>query len=224
MEQISQGQGGDAGELRFPVGWSRLVSRKPCLTEDMKGTKERATRVSEKRVILVEDSQCKDPEVGGAGLENSRKSKEASVAGRVSLLREGQVREGRRGEVRSRRGNDTEGVTLTQRAEALEGLELRSEILWSVFSKSTLDADWGTGQGRQEPRDQVEATAAMQAGGDEGLDDGGRHDGSRDGRKWPVSGHNLKADPTVSADHPLRDSCRIRRPSPEAVEAIGKED
>lgn len=81
------------------------------------------------------------------------------------------MRERRRGEVRSCRGSDAEGVTLTQRAEALEGLELRSEILRSVFSKSPLDADWGTGHGRQEPRDQGEATAAMQAGGDGGLDD-----------------------------------------------------
>lgn len=81
------------------------------------------------------------------------------------------MREWRRGEVRSCRGNDTEGVTLTQRAGALEGLESGREIPWSVFSKSTLDADRGTGPGRQEPRDQEEATAAIQAGGDEGLGD-----------------------------------------------------
>lgn len=129
-----------------------MSSRWPCRTEDMKEATERAPRVSEKRVIVAEDSQGKHPEVGGAGLEDSRKSKEATVAGRVSLLREGHVRERRRGEVRSCRGSDTEGVTLTQRAEASEGLELRSEILRSVFSKSPLDADWGTGRGRQEPR------------------------------------------------------------------------
>lgn len=50
----------------------------------MKEAKERATGVSEKRVILAEDSQGKHTEVGGAGLEDSRKSKEATVAGRVS--------------------------------------------------------------------------------------------------------------------------------------------
>lgn len=148
MEKLSPGQGGDAGELPFPARWSgRVSSRRPCLAEDRKEAKERAARVSEKRVILAEDGQCKDPEAGGAGLEDSRKSKEAGVAAGVSLLRRGHVREGRRGEVRSRRGNDTEGATLTQRAEASEGLEPRSEILWSVFSKSALDADWGTGPG-----------------------------------------------------------------------------
>lgn len=85
MEKISPGQGGDAGELQFPVRWSgRVSSRRPCLTENMKEVKERATRGSEKRVILAEDSQCKDPEAGGADLEDSRKSKVAGVAGRVS--------------------------------------------------------------------------------------------------------------------------------------------
>lgn len=172
MEKLSQGQGGDAGELPFPASWSgRVSSRRPCLAEDRKEAKERAARESEKRVILAEGGQCKDPEAGGAGLEDSRKSKEAGVAGGVSLLRRGHVREGRRGEVRSRRGNDTEGATLTQRAEASEGLEPRSEILWSVFSKSALDADWGAGPGGQELRDQGEATTAMRAGGDGGLGD-----------------------------------------------------
>lgn len=172
MEKLSPGQGGDAGELPFPARWSgRVSSRRPCLAEDRKEAKERAARVSEKRVILAEDGQCKDPEAGGAGLEDSRKSKEAGVAGGVSLLRRGHVREGRRGEVRSRRGNDTEGATLTQRAEASEGLEPRSEILWSVFSKSALDADWGTGPGGREPRDQGEAATAMRAGGDGGSGD-----------------------------------------------------